>query len=372
MPILAASTAEIYADAITAKSGETVLVPVKIKGNPGIMGFKITVEYDKTILSSPTVNRGKLTGKGSFNDSIGVTAAGTFDVVWSNTENVKGDGVLFTLLFMVANTAKSGQYEISLSFSQPDTFNEAWEDVKLECRNINVSIGSDAETTTRAGNTESTETSVTSQSQLAQTPGSADIRTAVDIALGEIGGKSLDDVGTDEQDEFVSRTNEILNQLNEAESAYYSDVDGLKASYKSAVADEFVKNAVAAVDSDKISEAIDSSLTEVGAQSIEGVPAEKKNEFVKAVEEKLLELAPDLGTMSDKLSDDEAMDIISRLDERAEEAATEGTPVPRTKQEDGNKTTIIVAVAVVAVIAACAVIYIVHHITNKRKFGSVK
>ena len=77
---------------INAQHGKTVIVPIEIENNPGIMGFKLSVEYDVNALSSPSVVRGSLTENGNFNDSIGVTPDGSFDIVWSDVEDREGDG----------------------------------------------------------------------------------------------------------------------------------------------------------------------------------------------------------------------------------------------------------------------------------------
>ena len=42
--------ATLYSDAIKAEAGKTIQVPVYIKNNPGIMGYKMTVTYDDQIL----------------------------------------------------------------------------------------------------------------------------------------------------------------------------------------------------------------------------------------------------------------------------------------------------------------------------------
>lgn len=78
MPTLTASavsSAEIYADTITATTDKTILIPVKIRNNTGIMGFKITVKYDEAVLASPKISTGEIAQNGMMNDSIGISPA---------------------------------------------------------------------------------------------------------------------------------------------------------------------------------------------------------------------------------------------------------------------------------------------------------
>lgn len=351
----AANTAEVFADEITAEKGKAVLIPVRITNNTGIMGFKITVTYDKSVLTSPTVSSGSITKAGMLNDSIGVSADGAFDVVWSGTENAVGDGTLIILGFKAAETADK-ETKIGLSFSQPDTFNEAWEDVELKCSEITVNIVSEKP---------DAEVSATLPGEPAGNPGSEDIKNAVEIVLDETEKGGIKDVGESEQQDFVGRVNEILGQLS-GNGGYFTGMEDVENAYSDAVADEFVENALEATDNDKIESAIDEALSTVGVKKIEDVPEEKKAEFVQSVEKKLSEAAPDIETVSDKLTDEKAFEAIKQLRDKNESAAAQGKKVPAPQGK--NKTAMVIAVAAAAaaaVITAVAVIYIKHKPKNE-------
>lgn len=354
----AANTAEVFADNVTAEKGKAVLIPVKIKNNPGIMGFKINVTYDKSVLSSPTVTGGSVTKDGLLNDSIGVSPDGTFDVVWSGTENAVGDGTLMILGFKAADTADK-ETKIGLSFSQPDTFNEAWEDVELKCSEITVNIVSekpDAEATSLPGET-------------VGNPGSEDIKNAVEIVLDEAKKGGIKDIGESEQEDFVGRVNEILGQLS-GNGGYFTDMEEVESAYTDAVADEFVENALESTDSDKIDLAIDEALSTVEVKKIEDVPEEKKAEFVRSVESSLSEYAPDFETVSDKLTDEEAFETVKRLQSENESAATQGKKVP--EPQGKNKLTVIIIIAAAVVITSVLTVIAVVYIKRKTKNEEVK
>ena len=128
----------VYADSISVESGELVTIPVKIENNGGFMGFSIIVTYDAEIFTPVSVSKGEILA-GMFNDSIDTATDNSFKVVFTGTGNVTGDGVIFNIVFDVSDEA-SGKYDISLSYSQQDTFNEKWDNVVLNCEKIETIV----------------------------------------------------------------------------------------------------------------------------------------------------------------------------------------------------------------------------------------
>lgn len=128
----------VFADSISVESGELVTIPVKIENNGGFMGFSIIVTYDAEIFTPVSVSKGEILA-GMFNDSIDTATDNSFKVVFTGTGNVTGDGVIFNIVFDVSDEA-SGKYDISLSYSQQDTFNENWDNVVLNCEKIETIV----------------------------------------------------------------------------------------------------------------------------------------------------------------------------------------------------------------------------------------
>lgn len=128
----------VYADAVTVEAGESVTIPVKIENNSGFMGFAVIVTYDESVFTPVSASKGSLIS-GLFNDSIETATDNSFKVVYSGTGNVTSDGVLFNLEFDVSKNA-SGKREIGLTYSQPDTFNESWDKVELNCEAIEAVV----------------------------------------------------------------------------------------------------------------------------------------------------------------------------------------------------------------------------------------
>lgn len=129
----AEAPAYVLADDATLNAEQQELdIPVRISDNGGIMGFGLTLSYDKTLFEPVSVERGAAIPDGMLNDSIGVGDGGAFKVIWTGTSDNKRDGVLFTARFKVLATAFT-RSEIKINFSKADTFDENYEDVVLEC-----------------------------------------------------------------------------------------------------------------------------------------------------------------------------------------------------------------------------------------------
>lgn len=137
--VSASASATVYADSLAVKAGETISVSVNISQNPGFMGFALILEFDEEVFTPVSVSPGALIKNGVLNDSIGAMQSNMVKVVYSDTGNVFGDGALFTVTFAVSEEAM-GSSNISLSCLQDDTFNEDYEDVVFECRDIAVVV----------------------------------------------------------------------------------------------------------------------------------------------------------------------------------------------------------------------------------------
>lgn len=130
---------------IAAKPGDTIQVPVTISENTGIMGFSIVVEVDENFLEPVSVERGTVLAEGLFENSIGTSESNSnFKVIWCGTENMTENGVIFTMIFNVPENA-DGNTKIKISYDKEDTFDQDWNDKKLTCEEITVSVNADSE-----------------------------------------------------------------------------------------------------------------------------------------------------------------------------------------------------------------------------------
>lgn len=138
-PSATSEVADIYAEDVTAKYNDEITIPIYIDNNHGIMGYRLDFKYDTSLLEPVSTTCGADFSKnGQFNDSIGVKD-GEFKVLWNNVDEKYANGILLNLKFKVLTNEKVDTV-ISMAYSQPDTFNEKYQDVVFNCKNINVSL----------------------------------------------------------------------------------------------------------------------------------------------------------------------------------------------------------------------------------------
>lgn len=166
------SANKIYADTVTAESGEQITIPVKIENNDGFMGFAVIVTYDDDVFTPVSVSKGTML-TGMFNDSIATSTDNSFKVVFTGTGDITEDGVLFNAVFNVDEDA-SGRYDVELSYSQQDTFKEGWDNAVFSCESAEVVVtvnGTTApETTTAPSTTEKEELSTQPEDETTTQP----------------------------------------------------------------------------------------------------------------------------------------------------------------------------------------------------------
>lgn len=345
----AVDKALVYADKISTQPNSIFFVPVNIKGNPGLMGFKLTVSYDKEVLSLPVVTRGTVTQGGMLNDSIGASEEGSFDIVWTNDSAVNADGTLLVLSFNVDDTDVKNT-TLKLSYSQDDTFDESYNDVVFDCKDVEISFGGEEVSNAYAGEIKE--------------PDYSDIIVSVDAALKELNFGSVNEIDPDLEEKLIESANNTLNLMTGKEN-HFADVDSLVSEYKDAVAKDFINTSLDAVDPDVIDSVISDALTGTGVESIEKIPEDKKQDFIQAVEDALKNQASDLDGISDTLSADEAISAIAGLEGENAEQIAQGEKVPLKEPE--NSTVIIVVAAIVVLAAAVAVTVAVLHKKRKLK-----
>lgn len=286
---IAAPKAEVYIENTSAKSGSVIFVPLYIKNNPGLMGFRITVRYDVEVLSPRAASRGTVTESGMFEDSVGSSEDASIDVLWNNTKEIKKDGTLAILGFDCSAKATE-KTKLEISFSQEDTFNEKYENIVLDCKSATIDFSGEAETSTRKDKREVTD---------------EDIVLAVETVQG--------DPQIPPTHAVMESVNSLLSHLTGDADPYFNSPDEISESYKEAVKETFVQDVLDAVEVSKVQEIVQNALDRTGATSIETIPEEKQIDFINEVESALREEAPDLKKLSGYIAQEEEMTAIGQL-----------------------------------------------------------
>lgn len=116
-------------DTVTAHTGDTVSVAVRVANNPGIVGMRFCVSYDPAVLTLTDMAE---------QDFAGVEfgpVSNPVSVIWLDAIHPDNttDGVVALLTFAVAENAPVGEYPLSLSLAdEHDIFNAALEAVRLD------------------------------------------------------------------------------------------------------------------------------------------------------------------------------------------------------------------------------------------------
>ena len=85
--VYAEITATVYSEEISATAGQTVKVPVMIKDNTGIMGWKLTFDYDTDVLTPLSVEYGEVISGGLQDNIEGDMVPGSINVYWAGSDN---------------------------------------------------------------------------------------------------------------------------------------------------------------------------------------------------------------------------------------------------------------------------------------------
>jgi|GEM_PF-985749 len=140
-------SSNIYSEKdIIVNSGEELTVPIYISGNNGMSGFRIKLTYDVNSFTPMSVTAGSLLNLSDdssafsmLESNAGADPNGILDVVWTSTENIVDNGVLFYAHFKVSYSA-SGSKSIIVDYESDSTFNSTGEPVKLNCSNVGLSV----------------------------------------------------------------------------------------------------------------------------------------------------------------------------------------------------------------------------------------
>lgn len=367
MSAFAKNANTVSSDNVNTKQGESFTIPIRLENNKGIMGFKITVEYPNEKLTLTDVSSGSVTNGGLFNTTVMSYAAvnGSFDVVWSDIQDFTDDGTLFMLTFSVSEIADDCICEIELSYSQEDTFNENWEDVKLNCKSVSVRIGEPKETLSP----ETTEQTAEKNEDKKKVQVSDDyLISSVKSVLTSFGVADIEKVKDEQKPIVLEFVNNKLKSYDE-NVITFSSFEELKAAYNIAVKNQAEKLVNDSVDSNIVIDKADEVLNEFGADSFKDVPADKKEDAVDKMLNSLSENNAEVHGFNDVTNSDDAAEVLDSIVENAIEQENSGIPVQQEDnadtEDDGTlKIIIFVIIAVIVVVVVMVMLMI-----NKKKRG---
>ena len=121
------------------KGTNVVRIPVYIKSNPGIMGYKLIFAYDPNDLEIVSATGVAPFSSNAYNNISSGVNNGGFYCIWYDNSNITASGTILELTFNILASAEKTSV-INISYSQQDTFNENNDDVELICNDIELVI----------------------------------------------------------------------------------------------------------------------------------------------------------------------------------------------------------------------------------------
>ena len=115
----------------SARAGETVIIPVTVTNNPGIAALRASLVYDDTSLEFMGASVSELGGSVEIDETV----------LWMNTEDVHGDGVLLLLAFRLI-TDPSAPLTVSIAFDDGSIANKNERSITATVKPATVSRGS--------------------------------------------------------------------------------------------------------------------------------------------------------------------------------------------------------------------------------------
>ncbi len=121
-------------------AGETIVITLSIKNNPGVMNALITLNYDSSALTLTKVEEGSAMSNSNFTMPNVLTTPCNF--VWDGLDtNNTEDGIMLNLTFVVSEQAELNNfYDISVSYIAGDIINSDLQPVELAVANGQVQI----------------------------------------------------------------------------------------------------------------------------------------------------------------------------------------------------------------------------------------
>lgn len=289
---------------------KSTAVSVNIRNNPGIMGYKMIVNYPQDIVRVTSVKRGTMTANGNFNSNF--ESDGKIIVVWNHTAEVKTEGSLFDIIFEVLDSENDA--EIKLSYSEADTFNEKYEAVAFHLNNIALKgiVHNDIvkeETDTSSDTYPSDKVPQREEPQMSY--------TAVLQALDGLFKKyDLETLSQEDTEHLLAQAGQAVDRAAGTTGQTFSSLEGLQFFYDQLRINAAAEQIKEHYSTEQISQTVEKALKKSGANSVTELDGNGKKKFAEAVKESL-------GTTENILSElenDEVIEAITQLLPKKEEA----------------------------------------------------
>ncbi len=137
--VIAANGASLVASSTKAMPGEIAEYTVSVVKNPGMSYYKLSFDYDTSLLE-PIDVIGKNT-TGSFSTNLADADRTAFNVLWFATANNTENSELFTIRFRVAESVELGtEIPVTMSYGASNIKNSAGEKLAFYLNNTSIAV----------------------------------------------------------------------------------------------------------------------------------------------------------------------------------------------------------------------------------------
>lgn len=148
MAAFGTSAGEVSVTSASGRAGDTVVVPVQLCVNPGIIALFITMQHDPDLTLTKVVN-GSALSNGFTMTPCGDSESNPYNVHWyapTLQESCTETGTLVEFTFQIAEDAQPGEKPILLTYSRNNTFDVDLQEVPFTVQSGCVTVSDTADT----------------------------------------------------------------------------------------------------------------------------------------------------------------------------------------------------------------------------------
>lgn len=390
--VYAAEKITVTSENIKTNQGETIVVPIELENNTGIMGARLKIKYPESILELEDISSGELTMDGLFNTTVTdyYSVKGEFDVLWSSTEAIAEDGTFVILTFKISDLAEDGKYDVNISYSQEDTFDEDLNDVILKCEPVKIFIGevptqeelTEISTTQTEQNEETNEETNEEKNEQEQTNAQTEtslqneetkptvsddfLISSFESILNSYNFPDLESIDEQAQQNILDFVNNRLDSFSE-NTEKFETFEELKKAYLNAKENEAVKDIIESTDSEIILEVFDEVKEQYDVEKLEDIPEEKKQEVINKFTDKLIEKNSEIESFN-KLEEEQKIPVLDEIIEKVQEQEANSVDVTEetTPQNDNEFIVVIFVVVLILIMSITTILIIVRKKKEKK------
>ena len=347
----ARSQPTVYLHAPSVITSELSEVSVRIKDNSGLMGIKLSVEYPAAQVDVRSIAKGEALNVGDFATDFG-EQIGHFQVLWHHTIAVKTNGVLFT--FQIQKIADFNCAKIKIAYSREDTFNEKYQNVSLQCNDIEL-YGTEQKSE-QSGSVSEAGAETTLPNPKKGIANEVILKT-VEQTLKQQHYASLADVK--QKKAFLEAFNANLEKRMGDSSYAMTSFENVQSAYQSAFQGEYIRKIENGMGTAAAQAIISAELKKVQASSVQSV--RDRTAFAVAVQQRLISADASLPKMTQNVNTDTVMAILAALYTPQDEVAVDQSN--RQKANARSKAPLVV----VLLLSGVAIAFLVAWQAKKRK-----